>query len=298
MRFPRKSGRFLEQKNLTTKDFKSKTIHLFFVNMKLISFNIGIKIDNSQEIGKFITSQNPDFVAFQEIMRHFDESTFAMYKSKAHIEKIIGKKMPYSFFGPLFIAKNFTKNGKVHRDLGGFVEQGNEVISKFPIIEATNEFYYKQYSYDSDRTHFATEDHSRAVQIVEVEVHGKKLQIFNLHGAYSKDKQDSERTIAQCKYVLAAAKRKNIPTIIAGDFNLLPNTKSIRLIEKKFRNLITEHHITSTVPDHDHGTEPKKGRFVMDYIFVNDKIRVNKFGVFETAISDHLPLILDFDIIA
>ena len=68
-------------------------------------------------------------------------------------------------------------------------------------------------------------------------------------------------------------------------------------MDKEFRNLIKEYKIDSTVPDYDHGTELKKGRFVMDYIFVNDKIKVNNFEVFDTSISDHLPLILDFDIL-
>ena len=113
--------------------------------MKLISFNIGIKIDNSKLIGGFIESQKPDVVAFQEIVRHFDESVFEMYKSKSNIEKIIGKRLPYYFFGPQWITNAMKKNGKMHRDFNGFVEQGNEVISKFPIISATNEHYYKHY---------------------------------------------------------------------------------------------------------------------------------------------------------
>lgn len=263
--------------------------------MRLISFNVGIKIDNSKKIGKFIESQKPDIVAFQEIIRHFDESVFDMYKSKLHIEQIIGEKLPYSFFGPLWITDAFRKNGKIHRNFNGFIEQGNEIISKFPIVEATNEHYYKSYSLAADWTTFLTEDHSRAVQIVELDIKGKKLQVINLHGLYSRDKQDSERTLNQCKYVLKAAKRKNIPTIIVGDFNLFPDTKSIQILDREFRNLIKEYDIKSTRPDFDDGTDI--GNNVVDYIFVNDKIKVNNFEVFNTNISDHLPLILDFGII-
>jgi endonuclease/exonuclease/phosphatase family metal-dependent hydrolase len=265
--------------------------------MKLISFNIGIKINNSEKIGNFIESQNPDIVTFQEIIRHFNEDVFDMYKSKQHIEKIIGKKMPHSFFGPQWIADAMRKNGKMHRDFNGFVEQGNEIITKFPILNASNEFFHKNYSLELEWANFHTEDHPRCVQIAELEVNNKKLQILNLHGLYSRDKKDSKRTIQQCKYILHAAKRKDIPTIITGDFNLLPDTKSIKMMNKKFRNLVNEYNIESTVPDYDHGTESARGRFVMDYIFVNNKIKVNNFKVVDTNISDHLPLILDFDIL-
>ena len=96
-------------------------------------------------------------------------------------------------------------------------------------------------------------------------------------------------------YILEAAKRKNIPTIIVGDFNLFPETKSIGILNKEFKNLIDEYKIKSTRPTFDDGTD--KGNNVVDYIFVNDKIKVNEFGVINTNISDHLPLILDFDIL-
>ena len=66
-----------------------------------------------------------------------------MYKSQKDIKEIIGENLQYSFFGPQWIADAMRKNGKMHRDFNGFVEQGNEIISKFPILNATNEFYHK-----------------------------------------------------------------------------------------------------------------------------------------------------------
>jgi endonuclease/exonuclease/phosphatase family metal-dependent hydrolase len=264
--------------------------------MRLVSFNIGIKINNSKEVGEFIKSQKADIVAFQEIIRHFDEKVFDQYKSQFYIHKIIKKDLPFYFFGPQWISDAMRKNGILYRDFNGFIEQGNEIISKFPIINAVNEHYHRDYRYERDWTNFHTQDHPRSVQIVELNVNGKLLQILNLHGLYSKEKIDSKRTINQCKYILNAAKKNNLPTIIVGDFNLLPTTKSIKIINKEFRNLIDEYNIKSTIPEFDHKTELKKGKYVVDYIFVNDKIKVNNFEVIKTNISDHLPLILDFEI--
>lgn len=261
--------------------------------MKLISLNVALRIDNSKKIGKFIKSQNPDFVAYQEIMRPLEKTVFKIYKSQEIIEKIA--KFPYKFFGPKWIASKFTKNGKVHMDFGGLVEQGNEIASKFPIISAKNEHFYQSYSDCLDSTNWLTEDEPRSVAIVEIKIKGKILQILNLHGTWSKDKLGGKRALAQCKYILKAAKRKNIATIIVGDFNLLPETKGIKLISKEFRNLVSEFGIKSTRPKFNDGTD--KGENVIDYIFVNDKIRVKDFRVIDTNISDHLPLILDFDII-
>jgi endonuclease/exonuclease/phosphatase family metal-dependent hydrolase len=66
------------------------------------------------------------------------------------------------------------------------------------------------------------------------------------------------------------------------------------MLEKKFKNLIKEFAIKSTRPDFKDDLD--KWDNVVDYIFVDDKIKVNNFEVINTNISDHLPLILDFDI--
>jgi len=261
--------------------------------MKLISLNIALKLNNSREIARFIKSHNPDFVAYQEMMRPLDNKVFEMYKSELSIGKAV--KFPYKFFGAKWVTEKFIQNGKLFMDFGGLVEQGNEITSKFPITSAVNEHFYQNYSYQLDGTTWKRDDEPRSVIIVEFNVKGKKLQILNLHGIWSKDKKGDKRTLEQCKYILKAAKRKNIPTIIVGDFNLLSETKGIRLISKHFRNLIDEFDIKSTRPKFDDGID--KGDNAIDYVFVDDKIRVKDFKVIQTSISDHLPLILDFDIL-
>jgi len=218
-----------------------------------------------------------------------------MYKSKQVISKNISSKLPNYFFGPLFISDGIKKNGNMHLDFGGFIEQGNEIFSKFEILKATNEFYHKHYSTGPSLEEFVETDHPRAMQLVKLNVEGQTIQIINLHGIHSKTKADSKKTLNQCNYVLEAAKREDLPTIIVGDFNLYPDSESIAILNAEFKNLITEFGIKSTRPNFNDGSE--KGNTVIDYVFVNDKIKVLDFKIFQTKISDHLPLILDFELI-
>lgn len=262
--------------------------------MKLLNINVGIKINNSEAIGEFIKDVNPDFVAFQEIIRHLDDSVLQEFRSKSDIEAILGKDYLYSFFGPLWVTDSFNKNGKIHRDFGGFIEQGNQILSKHEILGGSNEHYYKTYEYAKDWTNWRKEDHGRAVLITEFDINGKKLQILNLHGIWTEDKLGDKRTLIECEYIKNTALRKNIPTIITGDFNLLPETESIKILEQNFRNLIKEFNISSTRPNFDDGLD--KGNQIVDYVFVNDYIKVRSFDVPQSDISDHLPLILDFEI--
>ena len=61
------------------------------------------------------------------------------------------------------------------------------------------------------------------------------------------------------------------------------------------KNLIDIYNIKSTRPNFNDGLD--KGNVVCDYIFVNDKIKVNDFKVIQSNASDHLPLLLDFEIL-
>lgn len=262
--------------------------------MKLININVGIKLDNSNKIGRLLKDFNADIIALQEIVRNLEESVFPEYQSKRKIEKILGNDYPYNFFGPLWVSDAFRKNEQIVRNFGGFIEQGNEVISKLPILDAYNEYFYKTYNYARDWTNWESEDHARALVRVELLINNELIQVLNLHGIWTADKKDDERTIKECQFVVNTALRKDLPTIITGDFNLSPQTESIQIINKHFINLIDKYKIIITRSDFKDNIDI--GNNIVDYIFVNSKIKVNNFGTIKTNISDHLPLYLDFDI--
>ena len=73
-----------------------------------------------------------------------------------------------------------------------------------------------------------------------------------------------------------------------GDFNLLPETQSIKKLESiGLRNLIKEYGVTSTRTAHY--TKLEK---YADYMFVSRDIEVADFKVLPDAVSDHSPLYL------
>jgi len=263
--------------------------------MKLLSYNIWIKINNSKKVGEFIKKHDFDIVLLQENLRNLEDKVFDKYKTDSVIKSIIANKYPYSFFAPLLCMSKIKSNDEVRLDFNGYVEQWNQILSKYPISSATNEFFYWNYELKFDWSDFEKNDHFRSILVSEVKIWDKKIQIINIHWTYSKDKLDSERWFLQCEKILEITRRNNLPTIIAGDFNLFPSTKAINVLSKKFKNLIWEYNITSTRPDFKDYLD--EGNNVVDYIFVDEKIKVNSFQVLNTDISDHLPLILDFDII-
>jgi len=119
---------------------------------------------------------------------------------------------------------------------------------------------------------------------------GKTFSIANFHGLHNGlGKTDSDERLVQSKNIKEFLNQINTPKILCGDFNLLPDTKSIAILEEGMRNLIKEYEITSTRSSF----YPKETKFA-DYVLVSPDIEVLDFKVLQNEVSDHLPLLLEF----
>src|SRR3989338_277162 len=77
--------------------------------------------------------------------------------------------------------------------------------------------------------------------------------------------------------------------ILCGDFNLLPQTESMQLLELGMKNLIIEFKVKTTRND-----LYKREEKYSDYILTSPGINIQKFEVDNVTVSDHLPLLLEF----
>lgn len=135
------------------------------------------------------------------------------------------------------------------------------------------------------------------LQYVRTETNGVPYTIVNLHGAaFPGDKRDTTERIAQSQKVVDFLTGEKGHTILGGDFNLMPDTESIRMIERAgMRNLITEYGITDTrgAIAHKHYQEHDRQHFA-DFAFVSPDVHVTHFTVPQVEISDHLPLVVEW----
>ena len=133
-------------------------------------------------------------------------------------------------------------------------------------------------------------NHARNIQYVTVEGESGPVTVINFHGLWNgKGKTDSDDRIAQSEKILSFMKGLSTDTILCGDFNLLPNTKSLKMFEESgYKNLISEYGITSTRTSHY--TKPE--RFA-DYVFISQSITPKHFEVLPEEVSDHAALLLE-----
>lgn len=131
--------------------------------------------------------------------------------------------------------------------------------------------------------------HARNVQYVTISKVDKKITVMNFHGLWNgQGKGDSADRLEQSRKIISFTETLQNPFVICGDFNLLPTTESVLLLENSgMRNLIKEYNITSTRTSFY--SKPEK---FADYAFVS-QLEVVDFKVLLDEVSDHSPLYLE-----
>src|ERR1700733_5235597 len=132
--------------------------------------------------------------------------------------------------------------------------------------------------------------HSRNLQWVKCQINDQIHTIMNVHGLWNgKGKNDAPERIVQSQKIKGFVDGVQTPKILCGDFNLRPDTESIKILQKGMKNLIKDFKIQSTRTS----LYPKEEKFA-DYVFTSPEITVNHFEVLKDEVSDHCPLLLDF----
>lgn len=166
---------------------------------------------------------------------------------------------------------------------------GNATLSKFPIVAQNVVFTYGEYKDNFDL--IDGDDNMRNLQHVVVQTPDGSLHVLNHHGFFiAGSKKGGPETVRQMSLIADYIKNLSGPVILCGDFNLTPDSESMRVFSGLLTDLSSKYGLTDTY------TNLSFNNAVVDYILVNDEVTVNHFEMSEKLISDHNALILDFDI--
>lgn len=265
--------------------------------MLLISLNVALFETNNEKLYKFLLEQKADIVCLQEVADKIDESVDTAFLSKRFIDKAT-RKLQYSFFGPTLIIKdfhqkNFHQKESFDFDFKGFLKTGNLIKSKLKMLKRSNVFMKSKKIKVTDWSTWPMIE-SKAVQVADLQLpESKKLRILNYHGIWTKEKIGNKETLKACQKINQLAKEVDYPVIITGDFNLFPDTKSMKIF-KDFTSLVDTHNIKTTRPKSNELSHLRRN--VIDYILISKGIKINSFEVLDSDISDHLPLVLNFEL--
>lgn len=161
------------------------------------------------------------------------------------------------------------------------------VRKSIDVTEEGEVYVYKE------KGHIPTGDignHARNIQYVKFKHNNKPYTIINFHGLWNgQGKTDSLDRITQSEKIVSFIQNISEGIVLCGDFNLLPTTESLQMIERAgYKNLIKEYKITSTRTSHYN--KPEK---YADYVFVSQDVEVKNFTVLPEEVSDHSALLID-----
>lgn len=135
------------------------------------------------------------------------------------------------------------------------------------------------------------------LQIAKLAVQDKIFSVLNYHGiAKPGTKIDNEHRInASNKIKEVWNNLETKANILCGDFNLNPDTQSVKILESVGQNLISKFQIENTRNEISWKRYNNKQYFA-DYVFISPEVKVSNFKVPYSLVSDHLPMELEFQI--
>ncbi|MDO8728891.1 MAG: endonuclease/exonuclease/phosphatase family protein [bacterium] len=243
--------------------------------MRLVSLNIWGAIVRDPFLDFIKNNRDMDIFCFQELYDGMTEKLSDDQKNgvSGNICSEIKELLPnhQMFFRP--VVEDIY-------GIGAFIHKDIDILGEGEVIIHTNTKYSNK-----------TGHHSRNMQWIDIRMGGKPYSILNVHGLWNGvDKTDTPDRIVQSQRIKEFMDTLNTPKILCGDFNLRPDTESLAIVEKGMVNLVKKYDVQSTRTSFY--TKPEK---FADYILVSPGITVNYFEVLKDEVSDHLPLLLDFN---
>lgn len=208
-------------------------------------------------IARVILASKADVVALQEVDKNIKRSG-NIDQAKAIAEKT---GMNFHFFRAI--------------DYDGG-EYGVAILSRYPLKDAQM-FELPQ----------KVKAENRILGQVTIKVGNREVIFANTHLDAS-GRHDNR--IAQMQFINALYKTNKLPIIISGDFNCMPNSEAIKILDQEFKRTCTEN-CPNTYPQ----INPKR---VIDYIATKNLnwSLLNYEVIEETYASDHRPIAATFKI--
>ena len=252
--------------------------------MTLNIYEGGLFFDNILQLLKEV---KPDLAYFQEVHNGTDLSYPQNLRSMQGLE--IAFPGYHSFFAPELLVH--------YPDQEHNVDIGNAIFSRYPISQLETVFLNGEYGVYPAVS--PTHDYSyypQNMQTCTVHLPHTSITACNLHGIWELSGGDTPERLSMSDTIIKTLEgRKQV--IMAGDFNVKPDTQTIQSLEKHYGNVFKDTLTTTfNVVHKDLERFPGYATAVVDMVFISPGISVHKAYVPDGDVSDHLPLVCELGI--
>lgn len=247
--------------------------------MKLIQLNIwqGRLLG---QIATFLQDEQPDILCLQEV--YSSKLSTPLLPFFSGLERIsLALPEGYStYFSPVSSTQV----------LGEEVRYGNAILSRYPLTDMEtfeiNE-HFQKVSRQQEMSHNA-----RNLQRVTVQLpRGKELYLLNHHGYWEPSDVGSDITVQKMQKVADIVEHSGRPLILTGDLQIASYSPAMHSLQAQLRDLTQEYTLPTTLSSFG-----KVKNVACDHICVSNGITVHTFQASDALISDHLALIMEFDL--
>jgi endonuclease/exonuclease/phosphatase family metal-dependent hydrolase len=252
------------------------------MKLKLMCLNLWNGGELFETIKDFIGQEKADIVALQEVWHAETHPPHKKWHIVSELTRLLGYK--HYAFAP---GSGRTIEGGVR------VQQGNAILSQFPIQSSETIFYDLPYDGVYTDTPGDYQSVPRNLQHGKINIDNTVLHIFNTQGIWGFDGDDNERRLNMGDIIAREIAGKK-HALLMGDFNVGEGTQTVAKIEAHMRNIFKGELKTSFNMRHKSG-----GGFasaVVDMIFASPDIKIGNHSAAEANVSDHLALVTEFEI--
>nr|WP_269521728.1 endonuclease/exonuclease/phosphatase family protein [Bacillus sp. J33] len=212
---------------------------------------------NLNRISNIIKSSNADIIGLNEVDNQFSRRSNFENQALWLANEL---KMDY-VFGPAITYENQSENI--------FRQYGNALLSRLPIIKSENHPF--------DFLPRVAED--RALLEADIKIGDEIFTVYVTHLSFAPFQHRK-----QTEFILKKVSANPYSSIVLGDWNMKPFSKSWRLVTEYLKDVNPGHEKNYTYPS-------RRPNVKLDYIFISREIEVISAGVFNAGIiaSDHLP---------
>lgn len=239
--------------------------------MKLLQLNTW-SCNLAPEIAKLLQREQPDIVCLQEVIS--TEQTGKVLQSLEEI--VVEVSYEYVYYSPL----------AQFRFMHGTASRGNAILSKYPLVDTGTFWTHGEFQPDFDYS--MGWNSARGVAYATAQTPEGDIRVVTTHGYHIKmHKNGDDETLRACRQIDEFVRNLDGPVVLTGDFNLVPESESMRVFDGTLRNLTREANLNTTRNYLTTKTE------VCDYILTRD-IEVRRFAALDDVVSDHQALLLEF----
>lgn len=225
---------------------------------------------------RFLKAESPDIINLQEVYAHGPNINSLGFNNLEELQKNLEYK--YTYYEPF----------QTFRFGNSKVSYGLLILSKYEIIK--KEALFTNLIYNSNFTYGSDDFNIRCLQHAAIKTPKGILHDYNYHGVWVPEgKEGSSVTESHSHKILDEMRNAKGLKILSGDFNVTPASKTIKIIEREYSNLVLKHGIQTT-----RNLLSKRPHEVVDYIFINETIKPYSLSAATEIVSDHRALILEF----